>query len=181
MFQARSIAIEIDDIDLHLGGLRVRQTFICAPSSTTRSEGRLKKSGALAACLLIAMNSRSCHCGMPEFCAAFSVLRPRKNEVVMMSNFRPALRIAASARGMCGCSINPKWRVTRVKSLERDVISNLLLSATRGVVSVRTFKSTIRSCRTLLCLRLCIRDDGAEVGSLVRKTAVPGTRTGFDF
>ena len=24
-------------------------------------------------------------------------------------------------------------------------------------------------------------DDGAEVGSLVRNTAVPGTRTGFDF
>ena len=33
------------------------------------------------------------------------VRRPRKNEVVMMSNLRPAFRAAASARGICGCSI----------------------------------------------------------------------------
>src|ERR1700733_3805627 len=68
-----------------------------------------------------------------------------------------------------------------MKSGDRLFISYRLARGTRGVVSVRTFKSTTRSCSTLLCLRLCISDDGAEVGSLVRKTAVPGTLTGFDF
>src|SRR5271169_3617588 len=68
-----------------------------------------------------------------------------------------------------------------MKSDDRLVISYRLAAGTRGVVSVRTFKSTTRSCSTLLCLRLCMSEDGAEVGSLVRKTAVPGTRTGFDF
>src|SRR5277367_5487578 len=68
-----------------------------------------------------------------------------------------------------------------MKSGDRLVISYRLAFGTRGVVSVRTFKRTTRSCSTLLCLRLCINDDGADVGSLVRKTAVPGTLTGFDF
>src|SRR5262245_30048721 len=67
-----------------------------------------------------------------------------------------------------------------MKSEDRLVFSYRLAAGTRGVVSVRTFKRTTRSCSTLLCLRLCISDDGAEVGSLVRKTAVPGTLTGFD-
>src|ERR1700678_2662884 len=67
-----------------------------------------------------------------------------------------------------------------MKSGDRLFISYRLASGTRGVVSLRTFKSTTRSCSTLLCLRLCMSDDGAEVGSLVRKTAVPGTLTGFD-
>src|SRR5271166_5723815 len=68
-----------------------------------------------------------------------------------------------------------------MKSGDRLVISYRLGTATRGVVSLRTFSKTTRSCSTLLCLRLCMSEDGAEVGSLVRKTAVPGTRTGFDF
>src|SRR5271165_4924877 len=68
-----------------------------------------------------------------------------------------------------------------MKSGDRLVISYRLGTATRGVVSLRTFSRTTRSCSTLLCLRLCMSEDGAEVGSLVRKTAVPGTRTGFDF
>ena len=121
--EAIGVAIEVDEIDLHprmpgasrlvsLSVERLRRrlrrsahTFICAPSSTTRSEGKLKKSGALAACLVMAMNSLSCHRGIPELGAVFSVRRPRKNEVVMMSNLSPALRIAANARGICGCSI----------------------------------------------------------------------------
>src|ERR1700722_3049571 len=68
-----------------------------------------------------------------------------------------------------------------MKSDDKLFISYRLAAGTRGVVSLRTFKSTTRSCSTLLCLRLCISDDGAEVGSFVRKTAVPGTLTGFDF
>src|ERR1700728_5443105 len=68
-----------------------------------------------------------------------------------------------------------------MKSDDRLFISYRLAAGTRGVVSLRTFKRTTRSCSTLLCLRLCMSEDGAEVGSLVRKTAVPGTRTGFDF
>src|ERR1700729_426101 len=67
-----------------------------------------------------------------------------------------------------------------MKSDDRLFISYRLAAGTRGVVSLRTFKRTTRSCSTLLCLRLCISDDGAEVGSLVRKTDVPWTRTGFD-
>src|ERR1700759_1793274 len=67
-----------------------------------------------------------------------------------------------------------------MKSDERLFISYRLAADTRGVVSLRTFKSTTRSCSTLLCLRLCMSDDGADVGSLVRKTEVPWTRTGFD-
>src|ERR1700738_5593383 len=67
-----------------------------------------------------------------------------------------------------------------MKSDDRLFISYRLAAGTRGVVSLRTFKSTTRSCSTLLCVRLCISDDGAEVGSLVRKTDVPWTRTGFD-
>src|ERR1700722_3416830 len=85
--------------------VRAPHTFIWAPSSTTRSEGIWKKSGALAACLVIAMNNLSCHCGMPDVAEAFRVRRPTKNEVVMMSNFRPALRIIASALGRRGDSI----------------------------------------------------------------------------
>ena len=54
-------------------------------------------------------------------------------------------------------------------------------AGTRGEVSVRTHIITTFSCTTLLCLRLCMNEDGATVGSLVRKIAVPGTRTGFDF
>src|SRR5271166_2614878 len=68
-----------------------------------------------------------------------------------------------------------------MKSGDRLVISYRLGTATRGVVSLRTFSKTTRSCSTLLCLRLCMSEDGAEVGSFVRNTAVPGTRTGFDF
>src|ERR1700751_1610342 len=67
-----------------------------------------------------------------------------------------------------------------MKSDDRLFISYRLAADTRGVVSLRTFKSTPRSCSTLLCVKLCISDDGAEVGSLVRKTDVPWTRTGFD-
>src|ERR1700722_16749536 len=67
-----------------------------------------------------------------------------------------------------------------MKSDDRLFISYRLAAGTRGVVSLRTFKRTTRSCSTLLCLRLVISDDGAEVGSLVRKTDVPWTRTGFD-
>src|SRR5664280_1918680 len=54
-------------------------------------------------------------------------------------------------------------------------------AGTRGEVSVRMHIITTRSCTTLLCLRLCMNDEGATEGSLVRKIAVPGTRTGFDF
>src|ERR1700733_11096891 len=68
-----------------------------------------------------------------------------------------------------------------MKSDDRLFISYRLAAGTRGVVSLRTFKRTTRSCSTLLCLRLCMSDDGAEVGSLVRKTDVPCARPGFDF
>ena len=64
-----------------------------------------KKSVALAACLESATNRLSCHSGMPEFGDVLMVRRPRKNEVVMMSNFRPALRNEASAAGMRGLSM----------------------------------------------------------------------------
>ena len=55
------------------------------------------------------------------------------------------------------------------------------LVVTRGVGSVFTETTNTRSCSTLLCLRLCIKADGATSASLVRKTAVPETRVGFDF
>jgi len=65
-----------------------------------------KKSVAFAACLYKTMKSLSCHIGMPECWAALTVRRPRKNEVVMMSHFKPAaLRKVASAAGMRGLSI----------------------------------------------------------------------------
>jgi hypothetical protein len=51
-------------------------------------------------------------------------------------------------------------------------------SAMRGVSPVRTVRMTLRSCSTLLCLRLCIRATGVMSGSEVRKIAVPGARCG---
>src|SRR5580704_16470967 len=86
-------------------GAREDQTVTWAPSSTTRSEGIEKKSVAFAACRDSAIKSRSCHKGMPELGAGLIVLRPRKNDVVMMSNFKPALRSGASAAGTRGLSM----------------------------------------------------------------------------
>src|SRR5271166_5292939 len=103
MGEAIGVAVEVDQVNLQ--GTPGAQTFICAPSSTTRSDGKLKKSGALAACFVMAMNSRSCHSGMPDLVALLSVRRPKKNDVVMMSNLRAGFSIAASARGIGGCSI----------------------------------------------------------------------------
>ena len=46
------------------------------------------------------------------------------------------------------------------------------------MVAVRTFMTTLFSCRTMLCLRLCSSAVGTTSGSLVRKIAVLGTRVG---
>src|ERR1700737_296921 len=81
------------------------QTVTWAPSSTTRSDGIAKKSVAFAACRDRVIKSRSCHEGMPEFGAGLIDQRPRKNDVVMMSNFKPALRSEASAAGTRGLSM----------------------------------------------------------------------------
>src|ERR1700678_1004214 len=67
-----------------------------------------------------------------------------------------------------------------MKSGDSVLTSKRALAGMRGEVSVLTHIITTRSCSTLLCLRLCMKDDGATEGSLVRNTAVPGTRTGFD-
>ena len=68
-----------------------------------------------------------------------------------------------------------------VKLSDIGSILNRLAGATRGASVVLTDMIMMRSCSTLLCLRLCISDEGAISGSLVRKIAVPGTRTGLLF
>src|SRR3984957_14340468 len=67
-----------------------------------------------------------------------------------------------------------------MKSGDSVLTSKRALAGMRGEVSVRTHIITTRSCSTLLCLRLCMKEEGADSGSLVRNIAVPGTRTGFD-
>ena len=51
------------------------------------------------------MNRWSCQRGIPEEAAGLSDLRERKNDVVMMSNFKPNLRAVASALGTFGVSM----------------------------------------------------------------------------
>ena len=51
------------------------------------------------------MNRRSCQRGIPEEAAGFSDLRERKNDVDMMSNFKPNLRAVPSAFGTFGVSM----------------------------------------------------------------------------
>ena len=53
--------------------------------------------------------------------------------------------------------------------------------ATRGVSAKTIVRMTLCSCSTLLCLRLCSSAVGANSGSLVRKTAVPGAMCGGFF
>ena len=54
-------------------------------------------------------------------------------------------------------------------------------SRARGVSAVMMVRITFCSCSTLLCLRLCSSAVGANSGSLVRNTAVPGTMCGGFF
>ena len=76
------------------------------PASTTRSEGYGEEVRARSPPVLATRDEELVlPVGMPEFAAVFSVRRPRKNDVVMMSNFTPALRSATSAAGTRGLSM----------------------------------------------------------------------------
>ena len=69
----------------------------------------------------------------------------------------------------------------RVKCGEIGTMVTRTSSVTRGMSAVTMVSTTFCSCRILLCLRLCRSAVGADVGSLVRKTAVPGTMCGGFF
>src|SRR5262245_59910822 len=143
--------------------------------------GIWKKSVASLADRASAMNRWSCHDGIPDLADGLSARRDRKNEVDMMSNCQPCLRAIASAFGTFGCSMYPNFNDTREKRLDIGVIRTRSSSGTRGVSAVMIVRITLFSCSTLLCLRLCSNAVGANSGSLVRKTAVPGTKWGGFF
>ena len=105
MREAVRVPVEIDDEDLH------RKTRAGPSDLHLRAEldnpiGRqIEKVGS--ACSLFGHRDEKLvlpqgHAGIGR---RLRVRRPKKNEVVMMSNLSPAFRIAASARGMCGCSM----------------------------------------------------------------------------
>ena len=85
---------------------------------------------------------------------------------------------SASAFGTLGCSMWPNFSDTREKRLDSGAIRTRSSSGTRGVSAVMMVRMTLCSCSTLLCLRLCNSAVGANSGSLVRNTAVPGTMCG---
>ena len=94
----------------------------------------------------------------------------------MMSNCQPCLRAIASAFGTFGLLHVPEFQGYPRKMFGHRVICTRSSSRTRGVSAVMIVRITLLSCSTLLCLRLCNNAVGANSGSLVRNTAVPGTK-----
>jgi len=160
---------------------RAAYTVTCVPTSTTRPVGIWKKSDASLADRAKAIKRRSSQREMPARAWGLSARRERKNDVDMISKCQPSLRVIPSALGTLGVSINPNRSVTRMNRGLTGTSSTRSLSATRGVSVVLMVRITLCSCRTLLCLRLWSSAVGAEVGSLVRNIAVPGTRCGGFF
>ena len=99
----------------------------------------------------------------------------------MISKASPFLRATTSAFGTFGSSINPNRSVTRVKPSEIGEICTRSSGSVRGRIGGQIVRTTLCSCRTLLCLRLCKSEAGAKSGSLVRNTAVPGAMCGGFF
>src|SRR6185437_15987464 len=147
------------------------------PSSIRRLPGIRKKAVADSALCAMKANRRSRHNAMPCRCLpATTVSRERKNVVSIMSNGGPSWRHCASRRGTSGSSSKPKRSRNRAKPSPSAVHSDCSAGSDRGVSSVSTVSSTLRSCSTLLCLRLCSSELGIASALAVRNTAVPDTR-----
>jgi len=86
------------------------------PSSTTALSGSLKNSAAPPALRLIAANRRSRQSAMPLPGVGTTVSRLRKLVVSDTGICRPCAAASASAAGMSGVSMKPKFSVTRQKS-----------------------------------------------------------------
>ena len=101
-----------------------------------------------------------------------------KKVAVSTSMARPKRRASSKDFGHVGRLEEAAMDGHRKEALAMLLYLDALGGGTIGVSSTATWQMMIRSCRTLLCLRLCSSAPGTESPRGARKTAVPATRVG---